>query len=288
MDNILKLQKELADRKYRHGPYFAFKINDPKPRDIHKAKVRDRVVHHAIYRVLYPYLDGKFVYDSYSCRIDKGTHRAINRLRELSRKVSKNNTKTVWVLKCDIRKFFARINHKVLKSILVRHIKDENIMWLLENLIDSFHTGNDMGVGLPLGNVTSQLFINVYMNELDKLIKRELKVRYFVRYADDFVLLHTDRNYLINIIPQISKYLKKELKLSLHPDKVYIKTLSSGIDFLGWTHFSYHRILRTATKRRMFKKLKQKHTTETMASYIELLKHGNTYKLMRRINDTMI
>lgn len=158
-------------------------------------------------------------------------------------------------------------------------------MWLLENVIDSFHTGNNIDVGLPLGNVTSQLFINAYMNELDQFIKRKLKVRYFVRYSDDFVLLHTDRNYLVNIIPQISEYLEKELRLSLHPDKAHIKTLSSGIDFLGWTHFSYHRVLRTATKRRMFRRLKRKHASGSMVSYMGLLKHGNTYKLVKQLEN---
>lgn len=285
MDNILKLGKELANKKYRHGGYCAFKINDPKPRDIHKANVKDRIVHHAIYRILYPYFDGKFIYDSYSCRIDKGTHRAMNRFREVSRKVSKNNTKTVWVLKCDIKKFFARINHKILKNILKRHLKDENIMWLLENVINSFHTGNDKDIGLPLGNVTSQLFINIYMNELDQFIKRKLKIRYFIRYVDDFVILHTDRLYLINLIPKIAGFLEKELRLSLHPDKVYIKALSSGIDFLGWTHFPHHRVLRTATKRRVFRKLEQRQAKEARASYMGLLKHGNAYKLIKQLKE---
>lgn len=283
MDNIFKLQLELKSKEYRHGTYYAFKINDPKPRDIHKAKVRDRIVHHAIYRLLYPYFDKKFVYDSYSCRIDKGTHRAINRFRALARQASKNDTKTVWVLKCDIRKFFANINHEILKSILRRIIHDDNIMWLLENVIDSFHTEDDLNIGLPLGNVTSQIFINIYMNELDQFMKRKLKVHYFIRYADDFVILHTDKNYLINLIPKISEFLEKELKLSLHPNKVYIKTLASGVDFLGWVNFPNHRVLRTAAKRRMFKKLKQKQKRETMASYMGLLKHGNTYKLLKQL-----
>lgn len=285
MDSILKLHSELANKEYRHGGYYAFKINDPKPRDIHKAKVRDRIVHHAIYRILYPYLDKKFVYDSYSCRIDKGTHRAINRLKKLSRKISKNNTKTVWVLKCDVRKFFARINHKILKSILRRYIKDENIIWLLGNVIDSFHTGGNLSIGLPLGNVTSQLFINIYMNDLDQFVKRKLKAGHFIRYADDFVIFNTDKNYLINLIPQISEYLGKELKLSLHADKVYIKTISSGVDFLGWINFEYHRVLRTATKRRMLKKIKQKYTPEMMASYMGLLKHGDTYTLIEQLQE---
>ena len=282
MDNILKLYHELVSKEYRHGSYYAFKINDPKPRDIHKAKVRDRIVHHAIYRLLYPYFDKKFVYDSYSCRINKGTHRAINRFRDLARKASENDTKTVWILKCDIRKFFANINHEVLKRILSRHINDDDILWLLENVIDSFHTGNDLNIGLPLGNVTSQIFINIYMNELDQFMKRKLKVHYFICYADDFVILHTNKKYLINLIPKISEFLEEELKLSLHPNKVYVKTLSSGIDFLGWVHFPKHRILRTRTKRRMFRKLEKNQSNDTLVSYLGLLSHGNTYKLKQR------
>jgi retron-type reverse transcriptase len=284
MDNILKLHQELVSKEYRHGTYYAFKINDPKPRDIHKANVRDRIVHHAIYRLLYPYFDKKFVYDSYSCRINKGTHRAINRFRALARKASKNDTRTVWVLKCDIRKFFANINHEVLKSILRKHINDDDIMWLLENVIDSFHTRDDLSIGLPLGNVTSQIFINIYMNELDQFMKREVKVRYFIRYADDFVIFNTDKNYLINLVSQIAEYLEKELKLSLNQKKVFIKTLSSGVDFLGWVNFPHHRVLRTAAKRRMFKKLKLKRTKETMASYMGHLKHGNTHELTKAIS----
>lgn len=287
-NNILSLNSELASKKYRHGRYQAFKINDPKPRDIHKASIRDRIVHHAIYRILYPYFDKYFIYDSYSCRIDKGTHRAIDRFRELSRKASKSHVKTVWVLKCDIKKFFASIDHKILKNILQRNIKDKNIMWLLENVIDSFHTQHDRRIGLPLGNVTSQIFINVYMNELDQHIKRKLRVKYFIRYADDFVILNADKNYLINLITGISEYLEKELKLFLHPDKVYIKTLSSGVDFLGWIHFPYHRILRTSTRRRMLRRLRKKPIRESTESYKGLLKHGNTYKIIRKIDSLTV
>ena len=115
MDNILALHQDLKNKTYKHGGYMAFNISDPKPRNIHKATVRDRLLHHAIYRILYPYFDKKFIHDSYSCRINKGTHKAINKFREYGRKVSKNNTKTCFVLKCDIRKFFANIDHKILK-----------------------------------------------------------------------------------------------------------------------------------------------------------------------------
>lgn len=282
MDNILKLRSDLLDKIYQHGQYYAFKINDPKPRDIHKAKVRDRILHHAVYRILYPYFDKKFIYDSYSCRNDKGTHKAIDRFRFMARKVSRNNKRTAWILKGDIRKFFATINHEVLKDILRRHIEDEDILCLLDKIIDSFHTENGADVGLPLGNVTSQLLINVYMNEFDQFLKRKLKVKYCIRYADDFVILSENKEHLVNLIPGIAEFLKTNLALSLNEKKVFIRPLSSGIDFLGWVHFPYHRILRTTTKRRMFKRLKQNSSKETMASYLGLLKHGNTYKLIRK------
>lgn len=283
IDNILKLHSDLLDKTYRHGQYYAFKINDPKPRDIHKAKVSDRILHHAVYRMLYPYFDNKFIYDSYSCRNDKGTHKAIDRFRFMARKVSHNNKRTAWILKGDIRKFFASIDHTVLMGILESFIVDKDVLWLLQNIIGSFNTKNELGKGLPLGNVTSQIFINIYMNELDQFIKRKLKVRYYIRYADDFVILHTNKKYLINLIPKISEFLEKELKLSLNQNKVFIKTLSSGIDFLGWVNFPHHRVLRTTTKRRMFKKLKKHCSKELLVSYLGLLKHGNTYKLIKRI-----
>ena len=285
MDNILELHNDLINKTYKHGSYHAFKINDPKPRDIHKATVRDRIVHHAIYRILYPLFDKKFIFDSYSCRNDKGTHKALNRFRDLAGKVSKNNTKTAWVLKGDIRKFFATINQQVLKNILTKYITDEDTMWLLGRVIDSFHTENNKKVGLPLGNVTSQLLVNIYMNEFDQFLKRKLKIRYCIRYADDFLILHTDKTYLSSFIPKIAEYLGNELKLSLHPDKVYIKSFSSGVDFLGWVHFPHQRILRTTSKRRMFRSLKENSSDETLASYLGMLKHGNTYKLMKRIKE---
>jgi len=283
MDNMIDLHNDLASKTYKHGFYYAFKINDPKTRDIHKASVRDRVLHHAIFRILYPYFEKKFIFDSYSCQVNKGTHKAIYRFRQLSRKVSANNTKSCWVLKCDIKKFFANIDHEVLKDILWKYIEDKDILWLLGVVINSFRAGDKVKVGLPLGNVTSQLLINVYMNEFDHFVKRKLKVKYYIRYCDDFVVLHQDKPYLENLIPQLSKFLGSELKLSLHSDKVFIKKLSSGIDFLGWVHFHHHRILRTATKRRMFKKLKENKTQETVNSYLGLLKHGNTYKITQMI-----
>lgn len=137
---------------------------------------------------------------------------------------------------------------------------------------------------MPIGNLTSQLLVNIYMNELDHFLKRELKVKYCVRYADDFVILYESRKYLEQLIPQISKFLMARLKLSLHPDKVFIKTIVSGVDFLGWVHFQHHRVLRTATKQRIFKRLEQNQLDEIVASYLGLLSHGSTHKLAERIH----
>lgn len=283
LDNILMLRNELLAKTYKHGEYQAFKINDPKPRDIHKANVRDRLLHHAIYRILYPYFDRQFIHDSYSCRLNKGTHRAINRFRSFGLKVSKNNTKTCWVLKCDIRKFFASIDHATLNVILAKHIIDNDALWLFSQIIDSFHIGNSQPIGLPLGNLTSQLLVNVYMNEFDQFVKRKLKCKYYIRYADDFVVLHDDRHYVEKQLPLISRFLNNELRLSLHKGKVSIGTLNSGIDFLGWVNFPTHRVLRTSTKKRILKRCNNNPVKAAGASYLGLLTHGNAYKLSLRV-----
>jgi retron-type reverse transcriptase len=282
--HIYNLHQELQAKSYAHSAYEAFKINDPKPRDIHKALVRDRLLHHAIYRVLYPFFDTKFIYDSYSCRKEKGTHRAMERFRIFALKVSRNNTRTCHILKCDIRKFFASIDHEILKQILAKHSADTDTLALLGNIIDSFHTEGNHRSGLPLGNLTSQLLVNVYMNEFDQYMKHTLKVKYYIRYADDFVILSEDKAYLINLLPQVAKFLESRLQLSLHSDKVYIKTLASGVDFLGWVHFPHHRVLRTATKRRMMRNLvKNGHKEGTVQSYLGMLSHGNGWKIAESI-----
>ena len=281
MDNLFILYEDLKNKTYEHGGYQAFKISDPKPRDIHKASVRDRLVHHAIYRVLYPFFDVLFISDSFSCRKAKGVHKALNRFQTFARKVSCNHTQTAWVLKCDIRKFFASIDQEVLLSILRERIPDQSIFWLLERVIRSFHTPERPGVGLPLGNLTSQLLVNIYMNEFDQFVKHQLKVKYFIRYADDFVLFSRDYEELEGWLISIKEFLWERLSLQLHPDKVSIQTVAAGVDFLGWVHFPDYRVLRGATKRRMFRKLCEKNA----ASYIGLLSHGNGYRLSEKITD---
>ncbi len=296
MDNIFSLHRDLVNHTYQHGGYQAFKINDPKPRDIHKATVRDRLLHHAIYRILYPFFDKVFSADSYSCRINKGTHKAVNRFREFAYRASKNNTKTCWVLKCDIKKFFANIDHKILVKILREYIPDEDIIKLLKDVIGSFSSEEEKNVGLPLGNLTSQLFVNIYMNKFDQFVKHKLKARCYIRYADDFVIFSENRNWLEKQVFAIQKFLESKLKLKLHPDKIFIKTVSSGVDFLGIVNFSDHRILRTKTKRRMFKKLSkklkyleedlisEKSFNQSVQSYLGMLKHCNGYDIVKEMN----
>ncbi len=281
MTNILQLHHDLLNHTYTHGGYEHFVVTDPKRRDIHKASVRDRLVHHAIYRILYPYFDTRFIHDSYSCRNNKGTHKAIKQFRNFARKVSENNTRTVYVLKCDIRKFFASIDHESLMTILERQITDRNIVSLLREVISSFHSTKP-GIGLPLGNLTSQLLVNIYMNEFDQYIKQKMKVTYYIRYADDFVFLHHDRNELTKIVRYIVLFLRTEFRLELHLQKVSIATVSSGVDFLGWVQFPYHATLRGVTRRRVVKKLQSPDTTEaTRQSFLGLLRHGNTHGLLR-------
>lgn len=296
MDNIFSLHNNLLYHNYKHGDYQAFKINDPKPRDIHKANVRDRLLHHAIYRILYPFFEKTFIADSYSCRIGKGTHKAIDRFRVFGWEVSKNNTRTCWILKCDIRKFFANIDHNILINILREYISDENIIKLLENVIKSFSSGKN-GEGLPLGNLTSQLFVNIYLNKLDKFIKHELKAKCYIRYCDDFVILSENRKWLEDQVEQIRKFLHNKLKLELHPDKISINTLASGVDFLGWVNFSNHRVLRTKTRRRMLRKIKEKRFllceeliseelfNQSLQSYLGMLGHCRGYKITGKIEE---
>ena len=283
--NIYRLHEDLRTKTYRHGAYEAFSISDPKPRSIHKATVRDRLLHHAIYRVLYQYFDRKFIYDSYSCRHFKGTHRALNRFNDFVSQVSQSNSRTCWVLKCDVRKFFASIDQAMLIHIFKRHITDADTTWLIERIVESFQSTGP-GKGLPLGNLTSQLLVNIYMNEFDQFMKHTLKAKYYIRYADDFVILDQDRHKLEMIRAEITKFLGEKLRLMLHPDKVFIKTVASGVDFLGWVHFPKHRVLRTATKRRMFRNIAVKTALNdpdkleaTVASYRGMLKHGDAYKL---------
>jgi len=218
-----------------------------------------------------------WVHDSYSCRIGKGVHKAINRYRTFAVQVAKNHTRTAWVLQCDLRKFFASIDHTVLLAIVAKRIPDPRTQALVANIVGSFHASAP-GKGLPLGNLTSQVLVNLYMNEFDRYVKHELRERFYIRYADDFLILSEDRAHLLRLLPILKAYLHDELSLALHPGKISLRTVSSGIDFLGWVHFPDHRVIRTNTKKRALRA-----TLHNVTSYLGLLSHGNTYKLRHRL-----
>lgn len=286
---IDQLHLDLMNQTYCHGDYKHFVVNDPKRRDIHKASVRDRVVHHALYNALHGYFDNLFIHDSYSCRLNKGTHKAIYRMQKFIRQVSLDYQKRVYILKCDIQKFFANIDHNILKDLLRKHISDKNTLWLLTDIIGSFHTPGFKNKGLPLGNLTSQLLVNIYMNEFDHFVKREMKDKFYIRYADDFIFISDDRDFLLKKISLVNYFLKTRLSLSIHPKKVFIENISLGIDFLGWKHFPHHRILRSNTRKRMMRKLRAPYLRgETLQSYLGLLKHGNTHKLRSNVGGKII
>lgn len=294
-ENVFELAEQLLSKTYMHGSYTTFAICDPKYRVISKASVRDRVVHHVLFSHLYEIFDKTFIFHSYSSRLTKGTHIGVQNFHKKMRKASINFKKTCYALKCDIRKFFASINHTVLMELLSKKVGDPDVLWLIANIIESYSNAPDTGI--PIGNVTSQLFANVYLNQLDRFIKHDLHVEYYFRYADDFVLLDQNKDYLQKLIDSIGTFLQKELKLRLHPQKVFIRKLKQGIDFLGYVCFPYCRTIRTKTKKRMFKKFNQRKDellagqrtdesfNQTLQSYLGLLKHANGRRLTKRLEN---
>ena len=279
--NIFELHRELKEKTYIPKPYQEFFVCDPKLRHIHKASVGDRVVHQALYRKLYKVFDPQFIYDSYSCRNGKGTHKGVQRLSDFMRKLSKNNSQKIWYLKCDVTKFFDSIDHQLLKQKIALKVKDENTLWLCNRIIDSF--SKSTGKGLPLGNVTSQLFANIYLHEFDHFMKHTLQTKYYVRYCDDFVILNTDKKYLEKITIDIQDFLLQKLGLHIHPEKIMLHKISQGIDFLGYVTFPSHKVIRTSTKKRMFRKLKKKPIESVLQSYVGITKHAYGNKVRRKL-----
>ena len=282
-NNLFDLHQRLAEKTYLPNKYEFFYVKDPKLRPIHKASVKDRVVFQAVFRVLYHVFDKKFIFDSYSCRFNKGTHIGVKRLAKFTRSASKNNHQTIYALKCDIKKFFYNIDHDILLNLIKKEIKDKDTLDLVSKIINSFHTATNKG--LPLGNVTSQLFANIYLNELDQFVKHVLKEKYYIRYCDDFIVLHKDKRHLQNIVIRLNNFLQTKLSLALHPNKISVRKTNQGIDFLGYVILPHHIVLRTKTKQRMIRKLRQKQSLlrvgvitresfdQTLQSYLGLFKH---------------
>lgn len=288
-DNLFALSQNLQSMSYQPGGYESFYVRDPKLRLIHKASVRDRIVHRLVSRGLEEIFEPAFIENSYSSRKYKGTHKGVKALRKMALGLSGNNWQTVWALKCDIKKFFASVNHKILLEILSRKIQDNNFLLLIEKIINSFPSG------IPIGNLTSQIFSNIYLNELDLFVDQELTVKDYVRYADDFVILSENRSYLESLLPKIADFLKSKLNLTLHPNKTIFRKFRSGIDFLGYIIFPTHILPRTKTKRRLVRKIQEKikkykegkitkdRLNQTIQSYLGYLKHANSYAFRQRL-----
>jgi retron-type reverse transcriptase len=299
-ENIFQLHRDLKYKKYKHGAYSSFYIHDPKQRHIHKAVVRDRILHHAIFAVLNPIFEPTFISNSLSCRIDKGTHKGINILNKTLRQVSSNSFDSCFALKCDVKKFFDTVDHTILSNIIKEKIKDDKTTWLIEEIVEGFASTFSISTrrkGLPIGNLTSQLFANIYLNEFDQFIKQTLRIKYYIRYTDDFVVVSKDKAYLEKLIVPIRTFLSDELALKLHPKKVTIRKFHQGIDFLGYIVLPHHKLLRTKTRQRIFRKLKKrvneyktglinKQTLkQSLQSYLGVLSHADAYKLGRELKN---
>ena len=299
-DNLFLLHARLINKTYKHGKYMEFYVSDPKRRHTHKAEVADRIVHHLLYKYLYGVFDKTFIYDSYSCRLDKGTHRAVRRLERFTRGVSKNYTQDCWVLKLDIKKFFASVDHEILKELIKTKVKDRDIFWIIGEIIDSFYTGHsrldreadprvceddkeeNTNKGIPLGNLTSQIFANIYLNELDQFIKHRLTIKYYLRYADDFLLLNQSKTALLHCFKTVKQYLGNNLDLEIHPNKTCFCKLSWGIDFCGYIVLPHYILPRTKTKRRIIKKvIKGNISNHSLQSYLGYFSHADSCRLQK-------
>ena len=256
-ENLLLLRSELLLHSYIPKPLKTFIVRDPKTRKISKSHFRDRVVHHALCNIIEPIFEKQFIYDSCANRIGKGTLKAVKRFDYFKRKVSRNNTKTCFVLKADIKHYFEIVDHNILLDIIKGKVQDNDVIWLIKKILQNYNR-NEEGKGMPLGNLTSQFFANVYLNELDYFVKYKLKARYYLRYVDDFVILHNQKEILEIYMNMINRYLTDNLRLELHPAKSKIIPLRKGVNLLGYRVFYYHKLLRKSNKRKFERKFAEK------------------------------
>ncbi|BDF25795.1 hypothetical protein CE91St65_36750 [[Clostridium] symbiosum] len=308
-DNLVKLQKELIERTYTLGKYREFYIYEPKKRLIMAQPFKDRVVQWAIYQVLNPVFAQGYITDSYACIKERGTHKAVKRLHYWLRQVGKKPEK-YYFLKLDISKYFYRIDHDVLMGILKRKIRDDDMIFLLDKIVNSSETnfglppGKSPGEvkrsdrvsekGMPVGNLSSQMFANLYLNELDQYCKRTLGIHFYVRYMDDVIILHQDKDQLHEWKRIIDTFLKEKLQLDLN-EKTCIRPITLGVEFCGYKIWNTHIKLRKSTALKMKRNLKKlqkeyaagevtvEEAKQTISSYLGILKHCDSYSLKRTI-----
>ncbi len=327
--NLFALANEIIERRYVLKPSICFIVNKPVKREIFAADFRDRVVHHFIFNYISPIFEKIFINDSYSCRKGKGTHYGIERITHFICSCSQNYSKSCYILKLDIKGYFMAMNKLLLfdkvKSEIIHNINKVNfdtelVLYLVEKTIFNDPKENCIikgskddwkdlpqtkslfyakkNCGLPIGNLTSQLFGNVYMNEFDHWVKKELKIKYYGRYVDDFILIHEDKYYLQSILPKISNYLIKNLKLILHPDKIYLQHYTKGVKYLGAVILPNRIYIANRTKGNFYNAIEKQNqiardhqpTKEeqqafqaSMNSYLGIMKHYKTYKIRKNI-----
>jgi retron-type reverse transcriptase len=297
-----KLQNQLHKKNYRPGNYKSFRIFDPKPRLISAAPYRDRVVHHALCNIIMPIIERTFIHDTYANRTGFGTHRALQRFTKFCRS-------SKYILQCDIRLYFSSIDHEILKTILRHKIKCPDTLWLIDTIID--HSNNQEPVihyflddnlltpldrrhGLPIGNLTSQFFANVYLNEFDRFVKDQLRINRYLRYVDDFALFSDDRAKLVDARVKIEDYLAA-LRLKLHPIKSQLFQTQHGANFVGFRILPDRIRVRSDNLQRgrlRIKRLRQDYEAgkitvvevdRSLQSWEAHLKHGDTCRLCRDI-----
>jgi retron-type reverse transcriptase len=293
-ENILQLQQELLSQTYRPRPLQTFILRDPKTRTISKSDFRDRVIHHALCNIIEPIFEKQFIYDSYANRKGKGTLKAIQRFDHFKRKASKNGTRACLILKADIRHYFDEVDCTILLNLLRRRITDGRILYLIKTILENYR-GTKNGRGMPLGNLTSQFFANIYLHELDRFVKHSIKVQYYIRYVDDFVIFGEDCNVLSKYQCEINNFLKQKLSLELHPDKCKVIKLSCGVNFLGFRIFYHHRLLRKVNLRKLWRNLvkfrelassgdlSSEEISTFLAGWSGYALHAQTYRLRSKV-----
>ncbi len=277
-DNIFPLYEEVKNDRYKHSSYTYFQIFDNKKRDIYKAEIRDRIIHQIIYDYLVACFSTTFIADSYASRVNKGQYKALNAFCYFV-KLASDTQKNCYVLKCDVRKYFDSIDHNVLLNLIEEKVSCRKTMKIIKEIISSYHAPSLFQKGIPLGNITSQIFANIYLNALDQYVKKELKCRFYIRYNDDLVVVFPNKKYLTNIRDKIVLFVKEELLLDIPIQKTSIRKIRWGVDFLGFVILPRAILLRDKTKNKIYLNIKRKN----MLSYLSILKYCNSYNLKTKI-----
>lgn len=272
-DNLQQLQQMLLNKAYRTSDYKVFKVYEQKEREVYRLPYYpDRITHHAIMNVLEPIFVKVFTADTYSCIKNRGIHAAAEKLKQ----ALKDSRNTQYCLKLDIRKFYPSINHDVLKQLLRRKIKDEALLWLLDEIIDS-------APGLPIGNYLSQYLSNFYLTFFDHWIKEDLRLKYYFRYADDIVILAETKEHLHTTLLKIKEYLNEKLLLEVKQNYQVFPVSARGIDFLGYRFFHTHTLLRKRIKQSFARMINRNKNQASVASYIGWAMHCNSRHLIKKL-----